>query len=124
MSTALVIAGLLVTAVPHTAANQVDAAFGDLQANRTGAAIERIEGALEEKEAHPAQLINLGVAYARAGDTARAREMFRRAARHDTGYSLETAGGAWVDSRALALRGLAALDRGSLGASATRTAAR
>lgn len=123
MSTIFVIAGLLVTAAPQASTDQVDAAFADLQANRNGAAIERIEPAVGQADAHPAQLINLGVAYARNGDTERARAMFRQAANADTGYSLETASGAWVDSRTLALRGLAMIDRGALGG-VTRTAAR
>lgn len=123
MSTLLVLTGLLVTAVPQPAANAVDAAYDDVRTGNNGAAIARIEPISNRGDAHPAQLINLGVAYARQNDTVRARQMFRRAAETDDGVLLETSGGAWVDSRRLALKALAALDRGVFG-SEVRTAAR
>ncbi|WP_120716436.1 hypothetical protein [Tsuneonella amylolytica] len=71
----------------------------------------------------PAKLINLGVAYAMEGDRDRARTMFERAAASSERYDLEVASGEWVESRRLALRALAALDRGGL-ASEVRTAMR
>lgn len=60
----------------------------------------------------PARLINLGVAYARIGDAARARAMFRAAHTAPERVELETAAGEWVYSRVLARRGLAMLDSG------------
>lgn len=123
MSSILVIASLLVSAVPPPPASAVDAAYEDLQANRNETAIERIESSVDERSAHPAQLINLGVAYARQGDRARARAMFERAAASSERYELETADGQWVESRRLALKALAALDRGTFGTD-LRTASR
>ena len=111
-------AAILVTA-PSAPADRVDAAFDDVIANRDREAIARIEDSAE----HPAALINLGIAYARQGDSQRAREAFERATRFDSRYHLETASGEWVDSRKLALRAIAALERGEL-APRIRTAAR
>jgi tetratricopeptide (TPR) repeat protein len=114
----LVAAAILVTA-PAAPVAQVDAAYDDLVANRDREAIARIEASAE----HPAALINLGIAYARQGDRERAREAFERASRFDQRAHLETAEGEWVDSRKLALRALAGLDRGDL-APQIRTASR
>lgn len=113
-------AALLVTA-PAQEIGRVDAAYDEVSTMRDAHAIERITpdaGAAD----HPAQLINLGVAYARQGETSKAREMLRRAARNDQMLTLETASGQWVDSRVLARRAILALDSGRLGA--VHTAAR
>lgn len=118
----LLFAAILVTA-PTPAVEQVDAAFDDLANRRNADAIARIEGGREAATDHPATMINLGIAYAREGQQARAREMFQRAANMGMRVELETAGGDWVDSRTLAMRALAALDNGRFGG-ATRTARR
>ena len=118
----LLFAAILVTA-PTPAVEQVDAAFEDLAASRNAEAIARIEGGRETETDHPATMINLGIAYAREGQQARARALFERAANMGMRVELETAGGSWVDSRALAVRALAALDSGRLGG-VTRTATR
>ena len=60
----------------------------------------------------PARLINLGTAHARNGDVEEARRMFVRAYYSRDWVELETATGAWVDSRTLARQALAMLDRG------------
>ena len=86
-------------------------------------AIARIEGGREAATDHPATMINLGIAYAREGQEARARALFERAADMGMRVELETAGGDWIDSRVLAARALAALDAGRLGR-VTRTALR
>lgn len=122
MSAILAVAGLLVSAAPVPPVEAVDAAYEEVAASRNAEAIARIEGTGPAARAHPAQLINLGIAYAREGDTARACDLFQRAANAQELYSLETAGGQWTNSRALALRALASLDNGKLGA--IRTAMR
>lgn len=88
-----------------------DVAFNSLMAGNDQAAAEWIEANSRLDSEDPARLINLGVALARQGEVARARALFERAAKSDERFDLETSSGAWVDSRALALRALAALDR-------------
>ena len=61
----------------------------------------------------PARLINLGIAYARTGDTEKARALFERARLSRDSYRLETAQGDWVATRTLAERGLRMLDGGA-----------
>lgn len=116
----LIAAAILVTA-PAAPVAQVDAAYDELVANRNVEAIAQIE-ATDASDGHPASLFNLGVAYARQGDTERARDAFERAARLDQRVQLETSTGEWVDSRKLALRALARIQRQS--DAGTRTAMR
>lgn len=85
--------------------------FADMVAGRNDAAITVIERQAA-KSADPAQLINLGVAYARLGDLTRARAMFRAAYAAPEPVDLETASGEWVYSRTLARQALAMLDSG------------
>jgi len=87
-------------------------AYDLLVDGRNEAAIVQIEqnDALEAND--PARLINLGIAYAREGRTADARAMFEAAMRSEERASLETADGEWKDSRHLAYRALAMLERG------------
>ncbi len=90
----------------------VDVAFEELSDGQNTAAIERIEQNAELDRDDPARLINLGIAHARKGSDQEARAMFIAAARNETRYQLETAQGGWIDSRDLARRALAMLDRG------------
>ena len=117
MSMGLAMAVMLAQA--PTAAAQ-DVAYDALAAGNNRAAVARLERTHDDD---PARLINLGVALARQGDTARARAIFARAAAAEDRVDLETATGAWIDSRTLALRAIAAIDRGRL-AGETRTAMR
>lgn len=105
-----ILAGLVLAQAP---AATVDVAFTELAAGRNEAAIVRIEGNPELAENDHARLINLGVAHAREGRTEEARAMFRMAVRARDSVQLETATGAWVDSRDLARTALAMLDRGA-----------
>lgn len=84
--------------------------YSELVAGRDDAAITVINRQPQTDD--PARLINLGVAYARMGDTARARAMFRAAHNAPERVDLETATGDWVYSRVLTRRALAMLDRG------------
>ncbi len=105
------------------AAAPVDVAYEALAVGDDRAAVMQLEASAPAGD--PAVLINLGVAYARQGDRSRARDLFERAIAASERYDLETASGAWVDSRALAFKALAALERGAFDeASATRTALR
>ncbi|WP_145916851.1 hypothetical protein [Erythrobacter sp. QSSC1-22B] len=71
----------------------------------------------------PARLINLGIAYARKGDAALARQLFEAARDNRDRVELETAEGEWIDSRRLARQALAMLERGEFSEGA-RIAAR
>lgn len=114
---------LAVLAMGQAAPATVDVAYETLAAGNARAAAEAIEANPALSADDPARLINLGVAYAMEGDRARARAMFERAAASDQRFDLEVASGEWVESRRLALKALAALDRGALGAD-VRTAMR
>ena len=96
------------------AATPVEVAYDELSAGDAAAAIAKIERSDARGGEHPARMINLGVAYARAGRADEARAMFEAAAQGER-YRLETANGDWVDSRDLARRALAKLDRGEFG---------
>lgn len=123
MAVAMTIATLFMAQAPAQALAPVDVAFDELAAEQNAAAIARIESNVELDQADPARLINLGIAYARQGRADAARALFERAARHAERLNLETANGDWIDSRALARRALAALDRGEF-ATSSRTAMR
>lgn len=116
----LMLAATILVIAPNPDVATVDAAYLDVAAGRDAAAIDRLEASAE---AHPAGIINLGVAHARRGETDAARKLFERAATMTERYELETATGSWIDSRALALKALASLDRGAF-ASEVRTARR
>lgn len=111
MAVTALIASLLMAQAPVEAA-AVEVAYDELASGDTAAAIDKIEKDSVQDGDHPARLINLGIAYARAGRTDDARAMFEAAAESDTRYRLETAGGEWMDSRDLARRALAMLDNG------------
>lgn len=121
MGIATVIAAIMLSQGSAAAAH-TDVAYEALAAGNDQAAVAQL-GASAPESSDPAQLINLGVAYARQGDAPRARAMFERAAMSSERYDLETASGQWVDSRKLALQALAALGKGTFGAG-TRTAMR
>ncbi len=115
-----IVTALLAQAAP-AGADRVEVAYDDIATDRNASAIARIETMDDGHEDSAARLINLGIAYARNGQPDRARELLTRAV-HAERFDLETGEGRWVDSRKLALRALAALDRGEL--HATRTASR
>ena len=69
-------------------------------------AIAEIEAKRSLAANDPVRLINLGIAYARQGDEARARSLFEGAVASSDQMELETATGDWVYSRALARQAL------------------
>ncbi len=75
-------------------------------------AIAMLRAQLEEFPGDPALLINLGIAYAQGGNDAEARASFQAAMSGREMIELETANGTTTDSRRLARRALAMLDRG------------
>ena len=115
MAVSALLASLALAQAP---AATVDVAYNELAAGDPSAAIAKIERGNAREENHPAALINLGVAYARLGRTAEARAMFEAAANSAERYRLETGNSEWMDSRDLARRALALLDKGQAGAAA------
>ena len=88
------------------------AALSDGQTNR---AINALTAELESHPGDPALLINLGIAQAQSGLTQDARVSFEAAMRSREVVELETANGRVTDSRRLARRAIAMLDRGEFG---------
>lgn len=80
-------------------AEQHEVAYDALAAGEAREAVANLEALRADNPGDPALLINLGSAYARLGDVARAEACFREAADSDTRYQLELADGSWVDSR-------------------------
>jgi uncharacterized protein HemY len=95
------------------AIEQREVAYEAIAAGRTDEAIRAIEARLATDPDDPALLINLGAAYARKGDAARAATAFQAAIDSDTRYELELADGTWTDSRRAARRALEMLERNS-----------
>ena len=119
----VILAASILAIAPAPQVDRVDVAYDELSAGRNAEAVVELDGAAPDT--HPATLINLGIAHAREGRTEEARRLFDRAAASNARYQLETAGGTWVDSHDLALKALAALDRGAFArVTVTRTAAR
>ena len=94
-----------------TTIEQREVAYEAIAAGRADEAIRAIEARLATDPDDPALLINLGAAYARRGDAARAAIAFQAAIDSDTRYELELADGSWTDSRQAARRALDTLQR-------------
>ena len=111
MSIAMILASTLIVQAP-VSGDAIEVAYPEMMQGRTAAAINKIEGADERDARHPARLINLGIAHARAGNDEKARKLFAQAAGNNERYWLETAGGEWADAREIARHALAKLERG------------
>ena len=112
MSIATILASALVVQAPGPGDGAVEVAYPEMVAGRTAAAIDKIEHADPRDADHPARLINLGIAHARTGDEAKARELFDAVATTTERYWVETATGEWIDVRDLARKAIAMLDGG------------
>ncbi|QUL38060.1 tetratricopeptide repeat protein [Erythrobacter sp. JK5] len=99
-------------------------AAGNLARGETTSAIASLEIQREASPDDPALLINLGIAYAHMGKDQMARAMFDAALKSDQPIELETADGKATDSRRLARKAMAMLERGEFRASASRVAQR
>lgn len=93
-------------------ATPFDVGYPELVEGENAAAAKAIEACEELDSDDPARLINHGIALARMGRFTEARADFEAAAKADNSVELETASGTWVDSRHLARRALASLERG------------
>lgn len=87
-----------------------EVSYEALQSGEAARAIAELESLRETNPDDPALLINLGSAYAQAGDSERAAEVYRAAIASDVRYRLELANGDWVDSRHAARLALRALE--------------
>ena len=90
---------------------QREVAYEAIAEGRPDDAIRTIEAQLATDPDDPALLINLGAAYARRGDNARAAQAFQAAIDSDTRYELELSDGTWADSRHAARRALETVQR-------------
>lgn len=105
MITAFLIASAMVVQAapqkPATAANDdyINVAFAELNEGQTQAAIVQILATLAQEPNDPSALINLGSAYARVGQIAKAKSVYRGAISSNIRYDLQLADGSWIDSR-------------------------
>ena len=83
-----------------------------LAAGRAAEAIATLERASAADPHDAAVLINLGIAYANAGDEVKARAAFERALACNDVVELDTADGTATDSRRLARKAIRMLERG------------
>lgn len=109
-------------AAPASAAlgNPPELAVTPLAAGRTDQALATLEAASANDPHDAAVLINLGIAYAHAGDEAKARAAFEQALACHEVIELDTADGTTTDSRRLARKAIRMLERGEF-RPATRT---
>ena len=111
--TAVFLASALVQpTAPHANSGPTDVAYAELAAGNSDAALRKLEDASVDRS-DPAVLINLGTAYARQGATDKALAALRAAVSSPERYDLELADGSWMDSREVARRALAKLQRGT-----------
>ncbi|WP_181443620.1 tetratricopeptide repeat protein [Porphyrobacter sp. YT40] len=104
--------GAPVVVPPAMLAEASELAVQPLVAGRSDQALVTLERASAADPQDPALLINLGIAYAQAGEDAKARAAFENAAACDEVIELDTADGQTTDSRRLARKALKMLARG------------
>ncbi len=104
----------MTTQVVVVAPEDSQVAYDALLDGRNHEAIAQIDAADALEAEDPARLINLGIAYARIGDDAKARELFAAAMRSDDRARLETSNGKWIDSAHLARKAMQELETGKL----------
>lgn len=122
--TALALALFVVTPQPGapvaSIAEAPELAAAPLVAGRTDHALATLEKASAADPQDAGVLINLGIAYAQAGDEARARAAFEAAVACNETIELETADGEVTDSRILGRKALKMLARGEFRAAPVR----
>jgi len=79
--------------------DQIDVAYQELSEGRPREALAKLHGATAVMQDDPSALINLGTAYARVGQTDKARDLYRAAIASRMRYDLQLADGSWLDSR-------------------------
>lgn len=86
-----------------------EVAFESLIEGRAEEAIRTLEAQKANEPNDPAVLINLGTAYAKTGQIAKAEAAYQAAMASRVGYQLELADGRWTDSRSAARLGMRSL---------------
>ncbi|MFZ9395579.1 MAG: hypothetical protein ACO25F_05890 [Erythrobacter sp.] len=107
-------AGLPDSGTIEVTAAETRGGYEALMAGDNARAIAEIEANRSLAQDDPARLINLGIAHARLGDTARAQDLFSAAVATSDQMELETATGEWIYSRAIARQALNRLEQGDL----------
>lgn len=116
------IAATPLPAVPAAAmAEAPELAAHTLASGRAEQALATLERASAADPHDAAVLINLGIAYAQAGDDVKARAAFEQALACHEVIELDTADGTATDSRRLARKAIKMLERGEFRPSATTT---
>lgn len=105
---------------PAMLAEAPELAARTLASGRSGDALVTLERASIANPHDPAVLINLGIAYAHAGEEAKARDAFEKALACQKVLELDTADGATMDSRRLARKAIRMLERGEFRAPGAR----
>ena len=95
-----------------------------LQAAPAAQAMEAQPVVMVEQQQDPAELINLGVSLALAGETEAARMAFEKVRSMRVDYTLETTDGRYVYPADLARQGLQMLDNGTFASRRDRVASR
>lgn len=103
-----------VPATEATGVENVDVAYSELAGGRDAEALTKLEQSALVQAGDPAALINLGTAYARAGEEAKARASFAAAMASRDRYVLELADGTWVESQVAARMANTALNTGAV----------
>lgn len=116
---ALIVATPLADA-PAAHFNEPELAVKPLAAGRAEQALATLQKASAADPQDAAVLINLGIAYAQAGEDAKARVAFEAALACDDVVELDTADGTTTDSRRLARKAIKMLERGEFRAPVTR----
>lgn len=104
ITTVLLASALVVQAAPQQPTNSantdyIEVGFSELSEGQTQLAIAQIQATLAKEPNDPSALINLGTAYARVGQIAKARTLYRAAIASSDRYDLQLASGSWIDSR-------------------------
>ena len=105
MSVSALFAGLLLAQAAAPAitvegeGDRIDVAYQELSEGRTDEAIAKLDGKSAALQGDPSALINLGTAYARLGQSHKARDLYRTAIASRVRYDLQLSDGSWLDSR-------------------------
>ena len=105
MAVSALLAGLLLAQAAAPAitvegeGDRIDVAYQELSEGRTGDAIAKLDGTSAALQGDPSALINLGTAYARLGQSDKARDLYRTAIASRVRYDLQLSDGSWLDAR-------------------------
>lgn len=105
MAVSALFAGLLLAQVAAPAitvegeGERFDVAYAELSEGRPADAVAKLDGARAVTRDDPSALINLGTAYARLGQSDKARDHYRAAIASRVRYDLQLSDGSWLDSR-------------------------